>query len=135
MRSLKSENPRFIRGPFRRILRHAAILFAKYIPLWIPLAAGIRNHRVRVRTLHEVLPYQSTWRPRVKSESSEAPMGLDRPATSEEIKDAVLLSDRAMEYTDKSLWKMISQSEYYAAVPSDQCDRLVLVERLSNLAN
>lgn len=40
-----------------------------------------------------------------------------------------------MEYADKSLWEMISQSEFYAAVPSGLCDRLVLVERLSKLAN
>jgi hypothetical protein len=71
----------------------------------------------------------------MKLESSEAPIGLDRPATCEEIQDAVLLSDRVMEYTDKSLWEMISQSEYYAAVPSEQCDRLVLVEKLSKVPN
>jgi hypothetical protein len=71
----------------------------------------------------------------VKLDSDEIPTGLDRPATSKEIRDAVLLSDRVMEYTDKSLWKMISESEYYAAVPSEQCDRLVLVERLSTAAN
>jgi hypothetical protein len=71
----------------------------------------------------------------VKLGSSEIPTGLDRPATSEEVQDAVLLSDRVMEYADKSLWEMISQSEYYAAVPSEQCHRLVLVERLSRLAN
>jgi hypothetical protein len=71
----------------------------------------------------------------VKLDCVEIPTGLDRPATSEEIQNAVLLSDRVMEYTDKSLWKMISQSEYYVAVPSEQCDRLVLVERLSKVAN
>lgn len=71
----------------------------------------------------------------MKIESSEISTRVDRLATSEEIQDAVLLSDRVMEYTDESLWKMISQSEYYAAVPSQQCDRLVLVERLSKLAN
>ena len=71
----------------------------------------------------------------MKIESSEIRQKLDRLATSEEIQHAVLLSDRVMEYTDKSLWKMISQSEYYAAVPSEQCDRMVLVERLSEMAN
>jgi len=71
----------------------------------------------------------------MKLDSADILTGLDRPATSEEIQDAVLLSDRVMEYTDKSLWKMISESEYYAAVPSEQCDRLVLVERLSTVAN
>jgi hypothetical protein len=71
----------------------------------------------------------------VKPDPTEIPTMLDRSATSEEIEDAVLLSDRVMEYTDKVLWKMISQSEYYAAVPSEQCDRLVLVERLSTIAN
>jgi len=30
---------------------------------------------------------------------------------------------------------MISHSEYYAAVPGEQCDRMVLVERLSKVAN
>jgi len=103
--------------------------------MWIPLAAGLRKRAMRIRTMHEVLSHQSPGRPRVKLEPSGTPMGLDRPATPEEIEYAVLLSDRVMEYTDKSLWKMISQSEYYAAVPSDQCDRLVLLERLSNLAN
>lgn len=71
----------------------------------------------------------------MKIESSEIPQKLDRLATSEEIQDAVLLSDRVMEYTDKSLWELISQSEYYASVPSEHCDRMVLVERLSELAN
>jgi len=71
----------------------------------------------------------------VKLDSSEIPTGQDRPATSEEIQDAVLLSDRVMEYTDETMWKMISQSEYYAAVPSQHCNRLVLVEGLSKVAN
>jgi hypothetical protein len=71
----------------------------------------------------------------VKLESPEIPPTLDRLATSEEIQDAVLLSERVMEYADTSLWRMISHSEYYAAVPGEQCDRMVLVERLSKVAN
>lgn len=71
----------------------------------------------------------------MKLDSPEIPPALDRLATLEEVQGAVLLSDRVMEYADKSLWEMISQSEFYAAVPSGLCDRLVLVERLSKLAN
>ena len=71
----------------------------------------------------------------MKLESPEIPPRLERLATSQEIQDAVLLSERNMEYADASLWTMISHSEYYAAVPGEQCDRMVLVERLSKVAN
>lgn len=71
----------------------------------------------------------------MKLEFPEIPPRLDRLATSEEIQDAVLLSQRDMEFADTSLWTMISHSEYYAAIPGERGDRMVLVERLSKVAN
>lgn len=67
----------------------------------------------------------------MKSNPNLAPIQLDRPATSEEIRAAISLSsDQLEEYATEGAWEIAADLGGYVRVPSLEIETLRLVEEL-----
>lgn len=67
----------------------------------------------------------------MKLNLNAAPSGVDRPATSEEIRAAISLSsDQLEEYATEGAWEIAADLGGYVRVPSLEIETLRLVEEL-----
>jgi hypothetical protein len=71
----------------------------------------------------------------MKTESSEITAGLDRLPTSEEVQDAVLLSNGVAECSKEGLLETICDAEGRMAASTGGCDSLELLETLGRPAS